>query len=551
MVDVDGLGNDAGRGVKDSAEKVGVPEIGDVAATRRRRTGVAAAAGAFVLTLVVVGGVSLFGSDPQPGSDVAASSTAAPAEVVLDSQKTTDGISLAWPSTWHVAAASLTPGIMDPVEIHSVATFPLSAAEGVCGRYPRQAVVDFPADGAFVTIRERFSAVEEASRPAIFVAGAPPFTVVEDDCWDNTDRGGVGTMQFFEFSEGGRSIELLLVIGIDASDEVSREAWEIANSLEVAEADRPDPPTTHTVYAGNAFILDDGDGPEACGAVAESLPPQCSGPRVIGLDWADVPWAESAQGVTWADAYVEFRVIEGDFHLTAVPSERRELAFPDVEAPAVPPDVNVAAIRDELAAFRPGDWPAGLLGVHGLSANLEDGYIELWALLVTDEGREWLDDRFGIGAVVASGSFFPVAELDFETASPLDPRAPSLPGEPDTVRARDPLYYCGTAIGFAIDEAITADAAEELGLTLDAGARSCFEERAIAGQGAEVIVVNATIEGDLIISIHRLLRDGTVEIFDDTTRDAFGQQAWIRYTCHDYDPASLEVAACSEPDVVG
>ena len=58
----------------------------------------------------------------------------------------------------------------------------------------------------------------------------------------------------------------------------------------------PDGPVrTH----GLVTVLDDGDGPEMClGAVAESYPPQCSGPRIEGFDFGDVG-AERAAGVTW------------------------------------------------------------------------------------------------------------------------------------------------------------------------------------------------------------------------------------------------------------
>lgn len=55
------------------------------------------------------------------------------------------------------------------------------------------------------------------------------------------------------------------------------------------------PVTTH----GLVTVLDDGDGPEMClGAVAESYPPQCGGPRLEGFDFGDVG-AETASGVTW------------------------------------------------------------------------------------------------------------------------------------------------------------------------------------------------------------------------------------------------------------
>lgn len=53
-------------------------------------------------------------------------------------------------------------------------------------------------------------------------------------------------------------------------------------------------------------VLDDGDGPELClGGVAESLPPQCGGPRLRGWDWAELDGHfEEAHGVRWGDFHV-------------------------------------------------------------------------------------------------------------------------------------------------------------------------------------------------------------------------------------------------------
>lgn len=50
---------------------------------------------------------------------------------------------------------------------------------------------------------------------------------------------------------------------------------------------------------GLVTVLDPGTGPELClGAVAESYPPQCSGPKIEGFEWGDVG-AEEAAGVKW------------------------------------------------------------------------------------------------------------------------------------------------------------------------------------------------------------------------------------------------------------
>lgn len=61
-------------------------------------------------------------------------------------------------------------------------------------------------------------------------------------------------------------------------------------------------------------VLDDGDGPELClSGVAESYPPQCGGPKLIGWDWAAHPDHERAHGVRWG----EFGVV-GTFDGTAL-----------------------------------------------------------------------------------------------------------------------------------------------------------------------------------------------------------------------------------------
>jgi len=61
-----------------------------------------------------------------------------------------------------------------------------------------------------------------------------------------------------------------------------------------------DPPADADWLVGVGTVLDDGDGPELClGGVAESLPPQCGGPKVVGWDWADVEAQGSLAGTTW------------------------------------------------------------------------------------------------------------------------------------------------------------------------------------------------------------------------------------------------------------
>ena len=302
-------------------------------------------------------------------------------------------------------------------------------------------------------------------------------------------------------------------------------------------------PATDVIYAGNAFVLDDGDGPEVCGAVMDSLPPQCSGPRLIGLDWSDVPWAESAQGVTWTTMYVEFSVIDGELVLAGAPEEPKDVTRatgPDFPAPAA--SFDLSEITSDLAALGTTGWHPGIVAVSGWWANEAEGWVGLDALIVTDEGQRWLDERYGVGAVRATGLFLPLESVTVSQREPAEPSAPALPGEPDTVRARDTLYYCGATAG----ERVGADAAEELLLTIDPSAEACFEERVTAGLPAEWILVQATIEGDLIVSIYRSLPDGSMEVFTDSTRDAFGSRGWTRASCQGVTFDPFGVTDCRE-----
>lgn len=58
------------------------------------------------------------------------------------------------------------------------------------------------------------------------------------------------------------------------------------------------PPSTRYRVSGTV-LESDGHGPQLCRAVAESYPPQCSGPDVVGWDWGSVEGEESASSTTW------------------------------------------------------------------------------------------------------------------------------------------------------------------------------------------------------------------------------------------------------------
>ncbi|WP_454295240.1 hypothetical protein [Salana multivorans] len=79
-------------------------------------------------------------------------------------------------------------------------------------------------------------------------------------------------------------------------------------------------------YAATATIIQQpGEEPQACfGAVLTSLPPQCGGPVVVGLDWADVPDAETLSDVTWGAGWVVGVYDADDFTFTLTEPVRED-----------------------------------------------------------------------------------------------------------------------------------------------------------------------------------------------------------------------------------
>ncbi len=75
----------------------------------------------------------------------------------------------------------------------------------------------------------------------------------------------------------------------------------------------PVPATTYVVtdpdaqhYETVTTVLESAEhGPELCvGGVAESYPPQCSGPSVAGWSWDLLEGEQSANGTTWVEGYL-------------------------------------------------------------------------------------------------------------------------------------------------------------------------------------------------------------------------------------------------------
>jgi len=134
-----------------------------------------------------------------------------------------------------------------------------------------------------------------------------------------------------------------------------------------------------TLLTGYGLVLQqDGEPPELCvGGVAESYPPQCGGPELVGLDWTDLPEHEKASGVTWGEASVVGTYDGARFTLVEPPTQEppdgpapEPAAFPQLcDDPFRGGDEDYAS--DSEAAQTAQNDLGGLLQSY-------DGYVTSW-----------------------------------------------------------------------------------------------------------------------------------------------------------------------------
>lgn len=187
----------------------------------------------------------------------------------------------------------------------------------------------------------------------------------------------------------------------------------------VPPAGHPTEPSGLVTTKRPATVLDDGSGAELClGGVAESLPPQCSGPKLIDWDWSD--WTgkfEEASGTRW-----------GQFILTGTYDPTSEVFTPtDVRSG----EGYVWPSPDEDVWTTPCPEPAG-------------------GWRVTDTSKVSNQDMDAALSLATSFADYSTAWVD---QSPNPAAAKKLPPEEVEKRMNDPLY---TVINIAVTGDVAA-----------------------------------------------------------------------------------------------
>jgi len=176
------------------------------------------------------------------------------------------------------------------------------------------------------------------------------------------------------------------------------------------------PPTFTTPFPaapvevqGLGTVLDGDGGPELClGAVAESYPPQCSGPPIVGWDWDAVDGEETANEVTWG-AYAVWGEWNGDtLTVTRAPvlaALYDPMATPldpnpwDEDLPAGPlTEAETVALQAQLPDVVPGM----------LATTPVNGRLVVQVMFDDGTLQAQFDERYGDDAVVVISSLQPV-----------------------------------------------------------------------------------------------------------------------------------------------
>jgi hypothetical protein len=154
------------------------------------------------------------------------------------------------------------------------------------------------------------------------------------------------------------------------------------------------------VYGQGTVLQLDGEPAQFClGAVMESLPPQCSGPELIGWEWPEDGMWDSASGVTWG-TYVVSGTWDGVAFTQTQPPVPLALYDPMPTEPDPRTDPANAGDSDEAFLQRVQDELSVWTDVTVLTSYPDNGY--LWVGVYYDDGtiQAYLDEVYGPDVVV-------------------------------------------------------------------------------------------------------------------------------------------------------
>ncbi|MCW2968783.1 MAG: hypothetical protein JWM71_2555, partial [Solirubrobacteraceae bacterium] len=143
-----------------------------------------------------------------------------------------NGLEVRFPSAWRRARRSLTPNLVDPVEILSLGTMALAYRAGRCAQLPVGALEAVGPRVVFLSVQER-----RGPEPK-FPPRPRPFRLTAGSAADACVGGPRPWRSYWRpFSDSGRRFYLLAVIGDRASARRVRDLHAVIDSLRFAPVD--------------------------------------------------------------------------------------------------------------------------------------------------------------------------------------------------------------------------------------------------------------------------------------------------------------------------
>jgi hypothetical protein len=171
----------------------------------------------------------------------------------------------------------------------------------------------------------------------------------------------------------------------------------------------PDRASVPAAVTASGLVLEDADGPRLCaGAIADTLPPQCTGPAIVGWDWSDVEGAATASGTTWGE-YRMHGTWDGEtFTLGRPPVQEAVLRAthdPNAPVPTRAPDPACDASEGRLPQLR-----EAVPDIVSVLVDLTDDCVIVEVPYDDGTLQAAVDARFGTGAYEITSTFSPVDE---------------------------------------------------------------------------------------------------------------------------------------------
>jgi len=210
-----------------------------------------------------------------------------------------------------------------------------------------------------------------------FCVGTVPGGSAADGYAAEKSVSTVKGVEYATYSADSRGAWLLVMLLTDDDEAkaeietlVGPEQWAYTAVLSffypVIHSDAADPSNAplaiEPIVAARDTLIDTGNGMTLCnGSVLESRPPQCPfATPVTGLTWDDVPWAETAAGITFVDAVIVGTFDDDGEVLSATqvfrsddPTAPQPPKYDPREAPSDVPGPSDEALQDAQQALKP------------------------------------------------------------------------------------------------------------------------------------------------------------------------------------------------------